>query len=37
MTGDPDVISVVPGRKDLDHLDNWAENENLQLLNLTYV
>ncbi|KAH7661690.1 translation initiation factor eIF-2B subunit delta protein [Dioscorea alata] len=34
--GDPDVISVVPGRKDLDHLDNWAENENLQLLNLTY-
>ncbi|XP_008787811.1 translation initiation factor eIF-2B subunit delta-like isoform X3 [Phoenix dactylifera] len=34
--GDPDVISKVPGWKDLNHLDNWADNENLQLLNLTY-
>nr|XP_010941217.1 translation initiation factor eIF-2B subunit delta [Elaeis guineensis] len=34
--GDPDVISMVPGRKYLNHLDNWADNENLQLLNLTY-
>ncbi|KAG1348202.1 translation initiation factor eIF-2B subunit delta-like [Cocos nucifera] len=34
--GDPDVISKIPGRKDLNHLDNWADNENLQLLNLTY-
>ncbi|URE21888.1 Translation initiation factor eIF-2B [Musa troglodytarum] len=33
--GDPDVISKVPGRKDLNHLDNWADTENLQLLNLT--
>ncbi|URE21885.1 Translation initiation factor eIF-2B [Musa troglodytarum] len=32
---DPDVISKVPGRKDLNHLDNWADTENLQLLNLT--
>ncbi|CAL9060399.1 uncharacterized protein LOC135678097 [Musa acuminata AAA Group] len=34
--GDPDVISKVPGRKDLNHLDNRADIENLQLLNLTY-
>ncbi|KAJ6793124.1 translation initiation factor eIF-2B subunit delta-like [Iris pallida] len=34
--GDPDLISKVRGRKDLNHLDNWANNENLQLLNLTY-
>ncbi|MQL82808.1 hypothetical protein Taro_015286 [Colocasia esculenta] len=34
--GDPDVISEVPGRADLNHLYNWADNENLQLLNLTY-
>ncbi|KAJ6794819.1 translation initiation factor eIF-2B subunit delta-like [Iris pallida] len=34
--GDPDVISKVRGRKDLKNLDNWADNENLQLLNLTY-
>ncbi|WOL07909.1 hypothetical protein Cni_G16659 [Canna indica] len=34
--GDPDVISEVPGRKDLNHLDNWADSENLQLLNLIY-
>ncbi|XP_077219581.1 uncharacterized protein LOC143853727 [Tasmannia lanceolata] len=34
--GDPDAISKVPGRKDLNHLDNWADCENLQLLNLIY-
>ncbi|THU61821.1 hypothetical protein C4D60_Mb07t27300 [Musa balbisiana] len=34
--GDPDVISKVPGRKDLNHLDNRVGIENLQLLNLTY-
>ncbi|XP_064971826.1 uncharacterized protein LOC135616503 [Musa acuminata AAA Group] len=34
--GDPDVISKVPGWKDLNHLDNRADIENLQLLNLTY-
>ncbi|KAJ8623027.1 hypothetical protein MRB53_031556 [Persea americana] len=34
--GDPDAISKVPGRKELNHLENWADNENLQLLNLVY-
>ncbi|KAK6927979.1 Initiation factor 2B-related [Dillenia turbinata] len=34
--GDPDVISKVPGRKDVNYLVDWANNENLQLLNLTY-
>ncbi|KAK1280559.1 hypothetical protein QJS04_geneDACA002902 [Acorus gramineus] len=34
--GDPDVISKVPGRKDLNQLESWADDENLQLLNLTY-
>ncbi|KAL5726076.1 hypothetical protein ACHQM5_009147 [Ranunculus cassubicifolius] len=34
--GDPDVISKVPGREDVTHLDNWTNNENLQLLNLLY-
>ncbi|KAF5206938.1 Translation initiation factor eif-2b subunit delta, partial [Thalictrum thalictroides] len=34
--GDPDTISKVPGRKDLNHLDKWANHENLQLLNLLY-
>ncbi|XP_008776419.2 translation initiation factor eIF-2B subunit delta-like [Phoenix dactylifera] len=34
--GDPDVISKVPGRNDLNHLHSWADNENLQLLNLIY-
>ncbi|VAI21478.1 unnamed protein product [Triticum turgidum subsp. durum] len=33
--GDPDVISKIPGRADLGDLKNWADNENLQLLNLT--
>ncbi|XP_020269367.1 translation initiation factor eIF-2B subunit delta-like [Asparagus officinalis] len=34
--GDPDMISKVTGRQELNHLDNWAEDENLQLLNLIY-
>ncbi|KAK3146623.1 hypothetical protein QOZ80_3BG0269100 [Eleusine coracana subsp. coracana] len=34
--GDPDVILKVPGKADLDHLKDWADNANLQLLNLTY-
>ncbi|KAL6006880.1 hypothetical protein ACLOJK_032376 [Asimina triloba] len=37
--GDPEAISKVSGRKDVHYLDNWADNEklqNLQLLNLTY-
>ncbi|KAL4566429.1 hypothetical protein LXL04_030544 [Taraxacum kok-saghyz] len=33
--GDPDVIAKVPGRKD-NCLDDWANKENLQLLNLAY-
>ncbi|PUZ37794.1 hypothetical protein GQ55_9G148000 [Panicum hallii var. hallii] len=33
--GDPDVILKVPGKAE-DHLKNWADNANLQLLNLTY-
>ncbi|KAM7479750.1 hypothetical protein LguiA_027963 [Lonicera macranthoides] len=37
--GDPDAISKVPGRRDvnyLDNLDTLASKENLQLLNLLY-
>nr|CAD1818402.1 unnamed protein product [Ananas comosus var. bracteatus] len=34
--GDPDVIAKVSGRKDLNHLSNCVDNENLQLLNLMY-
>ncbi|TVU45923.1 hypothetical protein EJB05_05433 [Eragrostis curvula] len=34
--GDPDVILKVPGKADLGHLKDWADNANLQLLNLTY-
>ncbi|GAV65967.1 IF-2B domain-containing protein [Cephalotus follicularis] len=34
--GDPDVIAKVPGRLDVNYLDNWTANENLQLLNLMY-
>ncbi|KAL6637224.1 hypothetical protein ACP70R_024796 [Stipagrostis hirtigluma subsp. patula] len=34
--GDPDVILKVPGKADLGHLRNCADNANLQLLNLTY-
>ncbi|KAL2241596.1 UNVERIFIED_CONTAM: Translation initiation factor eIF-2B subunit delta [Sesamum indicum] len=34
--GDPDVISKVSGRKEINTLDGWANSENLQLLNLMY-
>ncbi|KAL7223225.1 hypothetical protein ACSBR1_024814 [Camellia fascicularis] len=34
--GDPDDISKVPGRMDMNYLDNWTSKENLQLLNLLY-
>ncbi|XP_052195831.1 uncharacterized protein LOC127803563 isoform X2 [Diospyros lotus] len=34
--GDPDVISKVPGKGKINHLNDWATNENLQLLNLIY-
>ena len=37
LAGDPDLISKVRGRPELNHLDRWAENENLHLLNLKYV
>ncbi|ERN03474.1 hypothetical protein AMTR_s00003p00268030 [Amborella trichopoda] len=33
---DLDAISKVHGRKDLNHMENWDNNEKLQLLNLTY-
>ncbi|PQP91914.1 translation initiation factor eIF-2B subunit delta [Prunus yedoensis var. nudiflora] len=34
--GDPDAIAKVSGRTDVNYLDNWANKENLQLLNLMY-
>ncbi|EYU44301.1 hypothetical protein ABFS82_08G040500 [Erythranthe guttata] len=34
--GDPDAISKVSGRNEINALDGWANTENLQLLNLTY-
>ncbi|KAK9748201.1 hypothetical protein RND81_02G042900 [Saponaria officinalis] len=34
--GDPDAISKVPGRNDVNYLDGWLSKENLQLLNLLY-
>eukprot|EP01018_Ginkgo_biloba_P028102 Gb_02875 [translate_table: standard] len=34
--GDPDALAKVPGRRDLNQLEGWANNEHLQLLNLTY-
>ncbi|KAJ8775376.1 hypothetical protein K2173_023141 [Erythroxylum novogranatense] len=34
--GDPDSISKVHGREDINVLDGWANSENLQLLNLKY-
>ncbi|KAK7340782.1 hypothetical protein VNO77_21495 [Canavalia gladiata] len=34
--GDPDVISTVQSREDINHLEAWANTENLQLLNLIY-
>ncbi|ESW27147.1 hypothetical protein PHAVU_003G177900 [Phaseolus vulgaris] len=34
--GDPDAIARVPGRMDVNYLDNWASEDNLRLLNLMY-
>ncbi|XP_055822320.1 uncharacterized protein LOC129890945 isoform X2 [Solanum dulcamara] len=34
--GDPDVISKVPGRLDVNYLDNWTSNDSIQLVNLMY-
>ncbi|GAV90413.1 IF-2B domain-containing protein, partial [Cephalotus follicularis] len=34
--GDSDAISKVRGREDINYLDDWANSENLQLLNLVY-
>ncbi|KAK3137038.1 hypothetical protein QOZ80_5BG0446820 [Eleusine coracana subsp. coracana] len=34
--GDPDAISRVPGRENLSLIKNWADVENLQVLNLKY-
>ncbi|CAJ1944334.1 unnamed protein product [Sphenostylis stenocarpa] len=36
LAGDPDAIARVPGRMDVNYLDNWASEDNLRLLNLTY-
>jgi len=33
--GDPDALAKIQGR-DSDHLEGWANNKHLQLLNLTY-
>ncbi|XP_016555998.2 translation initiation factor eIF-2B subunit delta isoform X2 [Capsicum annuum] len=34
--GDPETIAKVPGRMEINHLDGWADTDNLQLLNLIY-
>ncbi|KAI4346815.1 hypothetical protein L6164_007681 [Bauhinia variegata] len=34
--GDPDAISKIPGREEINYLNGWANSENLQLLNLIY-
>ncbi|XP_058179431.1 uncharacterized protein LOC131298136 isoform X3 [Rhododendron vialii] len=34
--GNPDTLSKVRGRKEINYLDDWANSENLQLLNLIY-
>ncbi|OIT35364.1 PREDICTED: translation initiation factor eIF-2B subunit delta-like isoform X2 [Nicotiana attenuata] len=34
--GEPDAISKVPGRLDVNFSDNWTSNDNIQLLNLMY-
>ena len=34
LTGDPNAIAKVPGRMDVNCLENLANKENLQLLNL---
>lgn len=31
------MLVKVPGRDDLNALEGWADNEHMQLLNLTYV
>jgi len=33
-TGDPGALATVPGRMDINYLENWTNEENLQLLNL---
>ncbi|XP_070047646.1 uncharacterized protein [Nicotiana tomentosiformis] len=34
--GEPDAISKVPGRLDVNSSDNWISKDNIQLLNLMY-
>ncbi|XP_027189595.1 uncharacterized protein [Cicer arietinum] len=34
--GDPGDVATVPGRMDVNYLDNWTTEKNLQLLNLMY-
>lgn len=34
--GDPDIISKVSGRLDVNYLDNWTNNDSIQLVNLMY-
>ncbi|KAL6182942.1 hypothetical protein ACLB2K_044354 [Fragaria x ananassa] len=34
--GDPDAVAKVSGRTDVNYLENWANKDNLQLLNLMY-
>lgn len=34
--GDPGALATVPGRMDINYLENWTNEENLQLLNLMY-
>ncbi|KNA20876.1 hypothetical protein SOVF_048410 [Spinacia oleracea] len=34
--GDPDAILKVPGRREINYLNDWTNSENLQLLNLMY-
>ncbi|KAL6587609.1 hypothetical protein OROMI_000587 [Orobanche minor] len=36
IPGDPDVVSSVPGRKEINSLDGWANSETLRPLNLIY-
>lgn len=34
LAGDPDILSEVPCREDINYLDGCTNSENLQLLNL---
>lgn len=34
IAGDPDIISKVSGRLDVNYLDNWTNNDSIQLVNL---